>query len=270
MLATPAATTANLLDAPYPVYDTDLLRQLLGRRLSARLRVLAVIGAHRFQEAKLINRVFPGLEHIYLFEPLAEPLASLQEAAARDRRIRVFPVAIAQNDGTADFHVTSNDGESSSLLAFGSHNQMFPQVRVLQTIKVPTRRLDSLLAEHGLAAPDVLLIDVQGAEYQVLSALSPELLAGVRLVYAEASTERVYAGGGLLPDVERLLAPRFVNLGFAPLGPDVPTHGNVVFGARDDVHDALALSTLGRLQTAWRHWRRRHKAQPAAPRADRS
>lgn len=257
---------ATLLDAPYPIYDTDLLRQLLGRRLCAQLRTLAVIGAHRFQEAKLIGRVFPNLRHIYLFEPLEEPLAALRAVEAADPRVRVFPVAISDSDGRARFNVSSNDGESSSLLAFGSHEALFPQVKVARTIEVTTRRLDTLLAEHVLAAPDVLLIDVQGAEYQVLSALSPELLANVRLIYAEVSTERVYASAGLLPDIERLLAPRFVNLGFAPLNASVPMHGNVVFVARDDVPAALAQSAYARLQASWRRWRRARKARHAAAR----
>lgn len=264
--ATRETESSSLLDAPYPVYDTDLLRQLIGRRLCAGLRVLAVIGAHRYQEARLIDRVFPGLEQIYLFEPLPEPLTTLREIAARDQRIRVFPVAISDRDGVARFNVTSNDGESSSLLSFGTHGRLFPQVQVLRTLAVQTRRLDTLLDEHRLRAPDVLLIDVQGAEYQVLSALPAPLLSQVRLIYAEASTEPVYDAAGLLPDIERLLSPRFVNLGFAPLNRNVPMHGNVVFVARDDVADALALSPLGRLQTAWRHWRRRHLARlPAEP-----
>ncbi len=253
----------SLLDAPYPIYDTDLLRQLLGRRLCSELRVLGVIGAHRFQEARLIERVFPNLRQIYLFEPLAEPLQALRAVEKNDPRVKVFPFAISDSDGIAHFHVTSNDGESSSLLAFGSHGELFPEVQVARTIEVQTRRLDSVLAEHGLEAPDVLLLDVQGAEYQVLSALSAEVLAQVRLIYAEVSTERVYASAGLLPDVERLLAPRFANLGFAPLRPAVPMHGNAIFVAHGDVQAALALSTYGRLQRALRHWRRVRKTRRA-------
>ncbi|MBL8342033.1 MAG: FkbM family methyltransferase [Rubrivivax sp.] len=254
----------TLLDAPYPIYDTDLLRQLIGRRLCGELRVLAIIGAHRYQEARLIGRVFPHLQAIYLFEPLAEPLAALQAAAAADPRIRVFPVAISDHDGTAQFHVTSNDGESSSLLSFGTHEQLFPEVQVARTIEVATRRLDTLLAEQRLEPPDALLVDVQGAEYQVLGAMPAELLARVRLIYAEVSTERVYASAGLLPDIERLLAPRFVNLGFAALRPNVPMHGNVVFVAADDVPAALAQSRVARLQAAWRGWRRARRERQRA------
>jgi len=249
----------SLLDAEHPSYDIDLLRLLRGRRLSACLQVLCVIGAHRFDELPLIDRLFPALRHIYLFEPQAGPLAVLQQLAQQDPRIRVFPVAVSDRDGTAQFHVTSNDGESSSLLAFGSHRDLFPEVEVQRTIEVPTRRLDSVLAEHGLAPPDMLLIDVQGAEYQVLRSLPSSLLEKVRLIYTEVSTERVYASAGLLADVEALLAPRFVNLGYAPLRADVSVHGNAVFAARDAVDDAIALTLAERVRRAhhrFRQWLR--------------
>jgi len=247
----------SLLDAQHPSYDLDLLRLLRGRRLAARLKVLCVIGAHKFDELPLIDRLFPALRHIYLFEPLAGPLVALQQLAEKDSRIRVFPVAVSDRDGTAQFHVTSNDGESSSLLAFGSHRDLFPEVEVRRTIEVPTRRLDSVLTEHRLEAPDALLVDVQGAEYQVLKSLPEALLAAVRLIYTEVSTERVYQSAGLLADVEALLTPRFVNLGYAPLRADVPVHGNAVFVARGDVDDALAFTVLERARRAYHRLRRR-------------
>ena len=247
----------TLLDASQPMHDTDLLRQLRGRMLSDQLEVLCVIGAHRFDELPLINKIFPALRHIYLFEPLPGPLAALNALALRDARLRVFPVAVSDSEGTASFFVTSNEGESSSLLAFGSHTDLFPEVKVERTVEVPTRRLESVLAEHGLETPDLLLIDVQGAEYQMLRSLPSGLLDKVRLIYTEVSTERVYETAGLLPDIEKVLAPRFVNLGYAPLRAGVPMHGNAVFAASEDVPAALACTLIGRPRSACRGWRQR-------------
>jgi FkbM family methyltransferase len=251
-----------LLDADHPAYDVGLLKALRGRRLSQQLQVLCVIGAHRFDELPLVDRLFPALRHIYLFEPQDGPLAVLQRLAQQDPRLRVFPVAVSDRDGRAQFHVTSNDGESSSLLALGSHRELFPEVTVQRTVEVPTRRLDSVLAEHALQPPDMLLIDVQGAEYQVLKSLPADLLAQVRLIYSEVSTERVYESAGLLSDVEALLAPRFVNLGYAPMSPTVPMHGNAVFVARDDVDAALALTMHERLRRVFHRLHRRVTGRP--------
>ena len=249
----------TLLPADRAIFDLELLQLLRGPRLCRALRTLAVIGAHRFDESRLIDRIFPGLERLYVFEPLAEPLEHLHALAARDPRVRVFPVALDETDGTATFHVSSNAGESSSLLPFGTHSEHFPEVQMTRTIEVPTRRLDTLLAEQGLPAPDALLIDVQGAEYRVLASLPPGLLKSVRLIYTEVSLESIYQGARPLSDVEQLLAPRFVNMGFAPLNPQVGVHGNAVFAASDDVAALLDISLRERLRRVHRRWRERRR-----------
>ncbi|WP_295641741.1 FkbM family methyltransferase [uncultured Methylibium sp.] len=252
-------TTSLLLPADEPVYDLDLLRALRGTRLARELRVLSVIGAHRFDELPLVDKLFPALRRIDLFEPQPEPLAALEALARRDPRLRVFPCAIADTDGTATFHVASNHGESSSLLELGSHKSLFPEVSMQTSIEVRTRRLDSVLAEHSLEPPDALIIDVQGAEYLVLSALPAALLANVRLIYTEVSTEAVYAGARPLADVEALLAPRFVNAGFAPINARVPVHGNAVFVAREDLAALVELPWRERTRRALHRWKRRRR-----------
>ncbi|UUX97508.1 FkbM family methyltransferase [Aquabacterium sp. J223] len=247
----------SILPTDRTVYDTELLKSLLGTRLARQLQVLCVIGAHRFDELPLIDRIFPSLRRIYLFEPQPAPLQVLRDLAARDARITVFPVAVSDADGTARFHVASNSGESSSLLALGSHRELFPEVTIDRVVEVPTRRLDSVLREHQLPAPDLLLIDVQGAEHLVLKSLPPSLLQGVRLIYTEVSTEAVYESAGLMKDVEALLVPRFVNVGFAAIRPGVPVHGNAVFVAQDDVPAVVSLSLPERLRRAFHRLRRR-------------
>jgi FkbM family methyltransferase len=248
-------------DADGPLYDQELLKRLRGTALAQQMRTLAIVGAHRYDEARQIDKLFPGLTRIYLFEPLQALQATLNDRAARDPRIRVFPVAISDTDGTARFNVASNDGESSSLLSFGSHETLFPHVGVQQVVEVPTRRLEALLREMQLPVPDVLIVDVQGAEYQVLSSLGEALRGQVRVIYTETSTEPVYAGTRLLPELEALLAPRFRKLGFAPLRPGVTVHGNALFVAGDDVPLASDVALWERWRRRYHRWRRRGEAR---------
>jgi FkbM family methyltransferase len=251
----------SILPPGQTVYDLQLLRALLGTHLSSELQVLCVIGAHRFEELPLIDRLFPALRRIYLFEPQPEPLAALQQLAETDSRIRVFPFAVSDTDGTATFHVASNGGESSSLLPLGTHKELFPEVTMQSSIKVKTCRLDSVLEEHRLEPPDVMIIDVQGAEYLVLKSLPAPLLQQVRLIYSEVSTEAVYESAGLMADVEALLAPRFVNVGFAAIRPGVPMHGNAVFVAQEDIAAVLRLTPVERFRRAFRRFKRRLRGQ---------
>ena len=238
----------SLIAADRTVFDIELLKLLRGRLLSREIRVLCIIGAHKLDELPLIDRLFPQLERIHVFEPLPAALETLRALAQHDRRITVIPVAVSETNGSADFHVSTNNGESSSLLTFGTHSELFPEVRMRETIKVRTCRLESALREFDLASPDAVIIDVQGAELQVLRSFGAVVLDHVRLIYTEVSTEPVYAGSGLLADVEALLAPRFVNLGFAPLRPGVYVHGNAVFVAHKDVRRALTLTWHARLR----------------------
>jgi FkbM family methyltransferase len=253
---------SSLVPVGETVYDIGLLRTLRGRHLSGDLKVLCVIGAHRFEELALINRVLPSLRHIYLFEPQAAPLAALNRLASQDSRIKVFPVAVSDTDGVATFNVASNDGESSSLLQLGSHRQLFPQVTMQTSIEVPTRRLDSVLAEHDLERPDVMIVDVQGAEYLVLKSFTPALLDRLRLIFTEVSTEAVYESSRPLADIEALLSPRFVNIGFAAISAEVLVHGNAVFVAQPDVHSALAWTRRERLRQAFHRLKRRLRRRP--------
>lgn len=243
------------------VYDIELLRELRGRKLSNELEVLCVIGAHRFDELPLVNSLFPALKAIYLFEPQAEPLAVLRQLACSDSRLKVFPFAVSDTDGTARFNIASNNGESSSLLQLGTHRSLFPDVSMQSAIEVPTRRLNTVLKEQGLQWPDVMIIDVQGAEHQVIKSFSTEVLQRLRLLYTEVSTEAVYENAGVLAEVESLLAPRFVNVGFAAINPDVPVHGNVIFVARPDLEQGLMLTLRERVRRGARRLRQRLRSR---------
>ena len=230
-------------------YDIELFKSLKGRPLSLQLRSLYAIGCHNFEEKALIDEIFPGLESIVLFEPLPGPQENLNAIAAMDPRVKIIRCAIGANDGTAEFHVTDNDGESSSLLKLGKHKDVFPWVAEKSSINVEVRRLSSAVLEQHLPAPDILIIDVQGAEYEVLLGIDPELLAGVRLIYTEVSIEPLYEGGRPLADIEALLSSQFVNAGFAPLLPNALMHGNAVFVKKADRELILNSGILGKLRS---------------------
>jgi FkbM family methyltransferase len=107
---------------------------------------------------------------------------------------------------TVSFHVASNDGESSSLLAPGRHADLYPSITFEKTLELVTERLDDIVAERSeRASYNVLLLDVQGAELKVLKG-APELLARVDAVFAEVSSEPLYEGGCTFLEVTNLLA----------------------------------------------------------------
>jgi FkbM family methyltransferase len=241
---------------PFTLFDSsrrvltedDLLEELIGRRLACAVETLCFVGAHRYQERALIDRVFPRLRNIYLFEPLPDLWGILKDVARADRRIRLFPYALCDTDGRAAFNVTSNDAASSSLLPLGTHKALFPHVTVSRVLEVETRTLDSVIAEFRLELPDVLMLDVQGAEYRVLAALSQRMLQSLRMIYTEASKEYVYKNSRTLDELETLLNPAFCLAAFAPLTNETPNHGNALFIRNRDIRLARQLSATARLK----------------------
>ena len=230
-VAVPDVTLLNRADSASlkAVGEDQLLLALRGRPLARLVKTLYQIGAHRFQEKKLLFEIFPNLERVVLFEPLPELFALLQAQEQGDPRITVLPYAISEGNGETVFHVASNDGASSSLLPFGQHRQLFPHVQTTRQIQVQTRTLVAAMDEHQLPPPDFLFLDVQGAEFQILATLTSDLLHRLRMIYSEASTVEVYAGSKPLKELERILAADFSFAGYCPLKEQIPSHGNALF-----------------------------------------
>ena len=242
----PARRPTPLLPKDIPVAvgssQHELLSSLANTSIARNIRVLCVGGAHRYQERQLFDQLLPHLERIYLFEPIPELARQLKQFEVTDSRVRVFPFALSDHNGAQDFFITNNDGESSSLLRLGKHREIFPHVREVRATQVECRTLDHVIQEAGLLKPDMLLLDVQGAEHQILSSLSPGLKKHIQVLYVEASLEEVYQGARCLDDLEVLLADDYRLVSFAPLSRHSPTHGNALFVNRRLNESRVALA----------------------------
>lgn len=228
-------TISEGFPAHQPWGADNLLHALRDRPISKLVKTVYQIGAHRFQEKSMLFEIFPNLQRVVLFEPLPNLFAMLQQQEADDHRITVLPYAVSERNGETDFYVASNDGASSSILPFGKHKDLFPHVQNTGQITVQTRTLTAVMAEYELPPPDLLFLDVQGAEYQILESLSADLLHRVRMIYTEASSVEVYSGSRLLNEVEDLLKPELDFAGFCPLKEEIPCHGNALFVNRSQV-----------------------------------
>ena len=218
----------------------DLLLQLDGLQISNEIKVIYIIGAHLFQESEVIFRLFKNVEKIYLFEAIPELCQRLNELFGSNPIIEIFPYAISDIDETAHFHVTSNSWESSSLFPLGGHLDLFPHVHEIGVIPVTCRKIDSVIDQHQLREPDMLFIDVQGAEYKIISSLSKRIKSYTKLIYTEASHEELYIGAQPLDKIIDIICDDYHYLGFAPLFNNTPTHGNALFVAHEHIQKIMA------------------------------
>lgn len=204
----------------------ELLLSLRGDPVCSQVRVLCDVGVHLFEERGLLEGIFLAIEDIYLFEAVPELAQALHNN--RCPKTKVFQYALCDVDGRAKFNLASN-GCSGSLLDFGKHTETFLGVTMVGATEVETRRLDTVLEENKLKSPDMLFMDIQGAEYLVLSSLSPATRAGLKVIYCEVSMGELYKGQHTLRDIRVLLEPEFEFKGFAPFTNELPEDGNALW-----------------------------------------
>ena len=153
------------------------------------------VGGNSGQFAQIARAKFPGA-HIISIEPLPGPFAQLEGWAKNDGNTTALNIGVGEVDAVLPINLHVDHSPSSSMLStHGGGLGIFPQMTRQETIKVPVRRLDDVLAEIGRpAGPNTLLkLDVQGFEEYVLRG-APETLRKVSALLTEVSIDTMYEG----------------------------------------------------------------------------
>lgn len=128
---------------------------------------------------------------------------------------RVINVCVSDKDDEhVVFHLSNNDGQSSSFLELGTHAKNHPTVKFVEDVPMITKRIDTILKDHDWNKEpiDYLSMDIQGAELLALKGMG-ELLRQFKWLYLEVNQEEVYKGNGLVGEVDRYVK----GFGFYPL-----------------------------------------------------
>jgi FkbM family methyltransferase len=119
------------------------------------------VGANIGQFIAISSKYIPQ-NQIYAFEP--NPLV-FKRLTRLFKRVHVHRVALSNSNGNATLNIPSESGKSldtrGSLLEFGH------QVTGM-TFKVPTKTIDTFIAENRVSRIDLIKIDVEGFEKAVL------------------------------------------------------------------------------------------------------
>ena len=163
------------------------------------------VGANRGSEYRsYCERTHGPLLYVEAIPEMAEHVRRILEPS-RPHVMRQAVVSDVAGEAVT-FHVASNNGGSSSLLAPGRHAELYPWITFDTTLELVTERLDDLVAERPERETyNVLVLDVQGAELKVLRG-ALDLLASVDAVFTEVSSEPLYEGGCTFLEVTNLLA----------------------------------------------------------------
>lgn len=141
--------------------------------------VIYDIGAYRGGWTRLAAEVFPAAQFV-LFEANADHTAELAASGHR----HVIAALGAQDGDARAFHVPRTGdvtGASLYVESTAHYAKLNLEVRALATA-----RLDTLAARERLPAPELIKIDVQGAELDVLAG-AREMLRNVSALIVEVS-----------------------------------------------------------------------------------
>ena len=133
------------------------------------------------------------------------------------------------NKNKIKFNISSNDGLSSSIYSFGDNTQ-FKNIEMVSYVFLKMKRLDSCFSTKNILAYPHWVIDVQGAELEVLKGAG-HLLRYCHSLEIEVTSRNLYLGGANAQEVIN-----FLNLnGFIALQEHkIGSHENLIFirGAR--------------------------------------
>jgi FkbM family methyltransferase len=163
-------------------------------------RVALDIGAYVGEWSQDLRRVFPACA-VAMFEPQPAKTTILQSIAKSMGSAEVFPLLLG---GRSSERVIFHLGETGS--TYKADAQMdVSQASRASSVEMETTPLDLVVAGTPFGRPDIVKIDVQGAEFDVLEGGSATI-SHAEVVMIEVSLVKQYPGGKLAHEMIRLMS----------------------------------------------------------------
>ncbi|HEY0306637.1 MAG TPA: FkbM family methyltransferase [Acidobacteriaceae bacterium] len=151
------------------------------QRLVHKDDVVYDIGANIGLYSRFLTQIFHA-SNVYAFEPMESNRALLAENLRNGgcaQKVTIVPCAVGNEDGFCDFQVddlTSNSGTLDAV-THGEPSQSRHQYGLPpSTVRVEVVRLDTFIATKGVPPPNVIKMDVEGAEALALEGARSLLL----------------------------------------------------------------------------------------------
>jgi FkbM family methyltransferase len=162
------------------------------------------VGANTGQERERYAR--RGLAVLWI-EPIPDVFATLRANLRGFDRQRALEYLVTDKDGAEyEFHIANNEGQSSSIMDFKDHRDIWPKVAYTGSIRLKSTTLKSLLDKERIdvAQYDALIMDTQGSELLVLKGAEP-VLRNFKYIKTEIADFESYAGCCQLPEMEAFM-----------------------------------------------------------------
>jgi 2-O-methyltransferase len=164
------------------------------------------------------SRLFPNAK-IFAFEPMEKNYSLLEKNILKFKAtsIQPFKIALSNNNGTADFFISSGKPEgtgedetwdygnkSSSLLQPDKIKDEIAWLQFKEKVTVETIMLQTFCATHNIQSIDLIHMDVQGAELMVLEG-AQSLIQKIKVVWLEVEKISLYKNQPFKNDIEAFM-----------------------------------------------------------------
>lgn len=161
------------------------------------------IGAHEAEEIK--DYLKKDIDNIIWIEANPNKYKRLEEKISNYPKMILGKFAAGSTLNELDLNI-ANNGQSSSLLAMGTHAESYPDIKFTSTVNVPVIPLDHWLEKNSLDSRlyNFLNIDIQGYELEALKGM-PKQLENIDYIYLEVNFKKVYKNCHLINDIDLFL-----------------------------------------------------------------
>lgn len=169
-----------------------------------RVRGVVHVGANTGQERDTYEKF--GLDVLWI-EPIPVVFQQLKTYLDGYPRQKAYQYLITDKDDEEyDFHIANNIGQSSSILDFKHHRDIWPEVTFVGSLKMRSKTLASFLDAEGIdiGRYDALVVDTQGSELLVLKGAQGKLGA-FDYIQTEVADFEAYASCCTVDEIEAFL-----------------------------------------------------------------
>lgn len=160
------------------------------------------IGASTGQEAETYHK--HGLKVVWI-EAIRSVYKQLCRNVTKYTGTICLNACVSDRDGDiVPFHISNNEGQSSSMFEFGTHTEAHPGIIFTETTRLNTAKVETLFKNRNIPVHeyDFVNLDIQGAELLALKGMD---LTHIRYVYIEVNEKPLYKGIPLLPEIDAYL-----------------------------------------------------------------
>ena len=161
------------------------------------------IGAHDCEELTIYNNLGLKNEDVLWIDAIPSKVCE-----ATNRGIpNVYNAVITDKDDKEIIFNISNNGQSSSVLEFGTHSQEHPWVVYVDKIHQKSITIDTFFERNNIDASKYNFwnFDIQGAELMALKGATKSI-KHAKVLYLEVNEKELYKNCGLINEIDTFLS----------------------------------------------------------------